>query len=171
MQPASAPPSHTDTRPYVLERVDDAVVVQVYADGFAELPLREKVLIWHLYLAAVAGRDIFYDQRYGHNLAMREVLEGILTHASGIDEATLSELRRYTKLFWINTGPYNNLTARKFVLKLTRPRWPWRCERRVGGAGVLRQRREDAKNPEILGDDANCAERVVGRVLLCRPAE
>jgi dipeptidyl-peptidase-3 len=26
-------------------------------------------------------------------------------------------VQRYTKLFWINNGPYNNLTARKFVLK------------------------------------------------------
>jgi dipeptidyl-peptidase-3 len=32
----------------------------------------------------------------------------------------LRELRRYTKLFWINSGPYNNVTARKFVLNLTR---------------------------------------------------
>ncbi|HWP99895.1 MAG TPA: hypothetical protein VNK92_05455, partial [Vicinamibacterales bacterium] len=29
------------------------------------------------------------------------------------------EIRRYTKLFWLNSGPYNNLTARKFVLKCT----------------------------------------------------
>ena len=29
------------------------------------------------------------------------------------------EIQRYTKLFWINNGPYNNLTARKFVLKCT----------------------------------------------------
>ena len=34
--------------------------------------------------------------------------------------ATLStRSERYTKLFWINTGPYNNLTARKFVLSCT----------------------------------------------------
>ena len=32
---------------------------------------------------------------------------------------TLAEIQRYTKLFWLNTGPYNNLTARKFVLKCT----------------------------------------------------
>ena len=32
--------------------------------------------------------------------------------------ATLAEIQRYTKLFWLNTGPYNNLTARKFVLDL-----------------------------------------------------
>ena len=114
--PTPVPASHVDTRRYLLERVGEAAVVQLYADGFADLPLREKVLIYHLYQAALAGRDIYYDQRYAHNLAMRNVLEEILTHPSGIDGVTLAEIERYTKLFWINTGPYNNLTARKFVL-------------------------------------------------------
>lgn len=105
-----------DNRKYLLERVDDAAVVQVYADDFRSLPLREKTLIWHLYQAAIAGRDIFYDQRYAHNLEMRDVLEAIVSHSSLVDPQTLSEIQRYTKLFWLNTGPYNNLTARKFVL-------------------------------------------------------
>ena len=47
------------------------------------------------------------------------MLEEIITHPDGIDAATLAEIQRYTKLFWINTGPYNNLTARKFVMKCT----------------------------------------------------
>ena len=106
-------------RKYLLERIDDAAVAQLYADGFSALPLDQKVLIWHLYQAAVAGRDIFYDQRYAHNLEMRHVLEEIITHPSGVDPTTLAEIQRYTKLFWLNTGPYNNLTARKFVLKCT----------------------------------------------------
>ena len=104
-------------RKYLLERVGEAAVVQLYADGFDELPVDQKILIWHLYQAALAGRDIYYDQRYAHNLEMRDVLEEIITHADGIDPATLGEIERYTKLFWINTGPYNNLTARKFVLE------------------------------------------------------
>jgi dipeptidyl-peptidase-3 len=106
-------------RKYLLERVDDAAVAQLYADGFTALPLDQKLLIWHLYEAALAGRDIYYDQRYAHNLAMRDVLEEIITHPAGVDPQTLEEVQRYTKLFWINTGPYNNLTARKFVLKCT----------------------------------------------------
>lgn len=106
-------------RQYLLERVDDAAVVQIYADGFRELPLREKTLIWHLYQAALHGRDIFYDQRYAHSLAMRDVIEGVLRHPAGVNPGTLAEIQRYTKLFWINTGPYNNLTARKFVLQCT----------------------------------------------------
>ena len=113
--PATAPVD----RKYLLERVDDAAVVQLYADGFEKLALKEKTLVWHLYQAAIAGRDIFYDQRYRHNLEMRDVMEEILTHASTVDPATLAEIQRYTKLFWINSGPYNNLTARKFVLKCT----------------------------------------------------
>ena len=113
--PASAPA--VTERKYLLERVDDAAVVQVYADGFEKLPLKEKQLVWHLYQAALAGRDIYYDQRYVHNLEMRNLLEEILTHSEGIDAAVLAEIQRYTKLFWLNTGPYNNLTARKFVLK------------------------------------------------------
>jgi dipeptidyl-peptidase-3 len=107
-------------RRYLLERVDDAAVVQLYADGFTGLPLREKVLVWHLYLAALAGRDIYYDQRHAHSLEMRAFLEAVLTHGRNIAPSVLDEIRRYTKLFWINSGPYNNVTARKFVLRLTR---------------------------------------------------
>jgi len=115
--PASARTPDVDgVRPYLLERVGEAAVVQLYADGFRDLPLRERTLVWHLAQAAIAGRDIFYDQRYARNLAMRDVLEAILTHATDVDAATLKEIQQYTKLFWLNTGPYNNLTARKFVL-------------------------------------------------------
>src|SRR5437667_690760 len=106
-------------RKYLLEQIDDAAVVQLYADGFLQLPLKEKTLVWHLSQAALAGRDIFYDQRYAHNLEMRDVLEAIVSRPDGVDAATLSEIQRYTKLFWINSGPYNNLTAQKFVLGCT----------------------------------------------------
>ncbi len=114
--PAVAGTETATERKYLLERVGEAAVVQLYADGFEALPLDQKTLVYHLYRAALAGRDIFYDQRYAHNLEMREVLEQILTHADGVEAATQRKIERYTKLFWINTGPYNNLTARKFVL-------------------------------------------------------
>jgi dipeptidyl-peptidase-3 len=118
--PATASPAPVaGDRTFLLERVDDAAVVQLYADGFSSLPLREKTLIWHLSQAAIAGRDIFYDQRHADALEMRGILEQIIVHPQGIDAATLAEIQRYTKLFWINTGPYNNLTARKFVLACT----------------------------------------------------
>jgi dipeptidyl-peptidase-3 len=112
------PPVHSK-RKYLLERVGEAAVVQLYADGFSGLPLNQKILIWHLYQAALAGRDIFYDQRYRYNLVMREVLEEILTHSRDVKLSTRKEIERYTKLFWLNTGPYNNLTGHKFTLNCT----------------------------------------------------
>jgi dipeptidyl-peptidase III len=115
---ANADPPPPTERKYLLESVDDASVVQLYADSFERLSLRNKTLIWHLYQAALAGRDIFYDQRHRNGLEMRGILEAIVTHPAGIDPATLKEIQRYTKLFWINSGAYNNLTARKFVLTL-----------------------------------------------------
>jgi dipeptidyl-peptidase III len=114
--PAGAPEAG---RKYLLETVGDAAVVQLYADGFDALTLREKTLIWHLYQAAIAGRDIYYDQKHRDALAMRGVLEAIVTHPQGIDAPTLAAVQQYTKLFWINNGPYNNLTARKFVLTIS----------------------------------------------------
>ncbi len=112
----SASVSNEVERRYLLEQIDDVAVVQIYADGFESLDIKNKLLVWHLYNAALAGRDIYYDQRYRHNLEMREVLEEIITHADQVTPSVSDSIRRYTKLFWINTGPYNNLTARKFVL-------------------------------------------------------
>src|SRR5258705_7420225 len=116
---AADPASPSTSRKYLLERVDDAAVVQLYADSLTALPLREKTLIWHLSQAAIAGRDIYIDQKHASALEMRGILDQILAHPQGIDPAAFAEIQRYTKYFWINNGPYNNLTARKFVLKTT----------------------------------------------------
>ena len=117
--PGSKPAAPPADRKYLLERVDDAAVVQLYADGFSSLPLKEKTLVWHLYQAALAGRDIFIDQKHRSSLEMRGILEQIVANPTGVDAATLADVQRYTKLFWLNNGPYNNLTARKFVLTCT----------------------------------------------------
>src|SRR5258705_8780314 len=116
---AADPASPSTSRKYLLERVDDAAVVQLYADSFTALPLREKTLIWHLSQAAIASRDIYIDQKHASALEMRGILDQIVAHPQGIDPAAFAEIQRYTKYFWINNGPYNNLTARKFVLKTT----------------------------------------------------
>jgi len=138
------------SRRYLLEQVDDAAVVQYYADGFDRLPPGEKILTWHLYQAALAGRDIYYDQRYRHALEMRDLIEEILTHGPwaadrgagdmGPHATVVAEIRRYAKLFWINSGPHNNITSRKFVLKCT-PNELLAVARIAEGAGARFTRR------------------------------
>src|ERR687892_233236 len=64
-------------------------------------------------------RDGSHDQKHEQALDMRDLLEAIVSHGNGVETAALMEIQRYTKLFWINNGPYNNLTARKFVLQVS----------------------------------------------------
>ena len=146
-------------RKFLLEQVDDAAVVQYYADGFESLPLDQKTLIWHLYQAALAGRDIYYDQRYQHSLEMRELLEEILTHPEGVDLNVLAEIRRYTKLFWINSGPYNNLTARKFVLKCTPEEL-----RAAAHAAVKRPLRSFSESPKMTSEVISALDHLLDRL-------
>ena len=132
--PSNPAPAAAD-RKYLLERIDDAAVVQLYADGFQSLPLKQKTLIWHLYQAALAGRDIFIDQKHRDALAMRDVLDPIMAHPENVEPQVRAEIERYTKLFWINNGPYNNLTARKFVLKIT-PEQLWTAVQAAAKSGA-----------------------------------
>ncbi len=107
-------------RKYLLERIDDVDVVQIYCDGFDQLPLGEKKLIYHLCQAAVAGRPIFLHQKYRHSPMLRDLLEEIVTHGESIDPATSAEIHRYTNLFWINNGVHNSITGKKNVLRTSR---------------------------------------------------
>ena len=49
---------------------------------------------------------------------MRDFLEALVTHDHALAPGIRAEVWRYTKLFWLNSGGYNNLTARKFVMRL-----------------------------------------------------
>lgn len=115
-------------RKYLLERVHNANVVQLYADGFEKLSPKEKIFSYYLYLAALAGRDIAIDQHHENALEVRDLLEQIYTHSNGIDPAVMEKITKYLKLFWINNGFYDNLTSKKFVLECTFDEFKSACE-------------------------------------------
>src|SRR5207245_4499635 len=95
--------------------VEELAVARVYAHGFEGLSRQERVLAFYLYRAALAGRDIFYDQMGKDVLEIRDLLEEILTHPEGVDPQFRDRLLRYLKLFWINNGNHNDRTRQKFV--------------------------------------------------------
>jgi dipeptidyl-peptidase-3 len=145
-----------EQREYLLERVDDVAVVQLYVDGFEQLPLPEKILIYHLSQAAIAGRDIFIDQKYKHSLAIRDLIEEVLTHEEGIDPETLAEVRHYAKLFWINNGPHNPITSQKNVLK---------CPFKAFGDAVTQAEANGARLPKRKGETTAALLRRLGPIL------
>lgn len=110
---AAAPPAA------LLETVGDVGLVQLEARGFEQLSLQDKTLAYHLYRAAIAGDRIAYDQRYAHNLAIKDLVEGILEHGTTVEPNVLAEIRQYAKLLWVHHGVHNAITSRKFVPTFT----------------------------------------------------
>ncbi len=147
---ASAPRAEEETRQHLLERVDDVGIIQLYADGFETLSLDEKKLVWHLYQAALAGRDIYVLQKSEQGMAIRDLIEEILTHSDGIESDTLQAVRKYAKLFWLNNSPYHYTTSRKFVME-TDERHLVRAADRAEVNGALLPKRPGEKPAELVG--------------------
>ncbi|MEX2117138.1 MAG: peptidase M49 [Bacteroidota bacterium] len=124
-------------RKYSLERVGPARVVQLYADGFDDLSLNQKIFAYYLSRAALASRDIAIDQHHRDALEIRDILEGIVTHQTGIPEDVAKAILTYTKLFWINNGPYDNITSRKFVVKCTPEEFKSAAQKALDNGGDL----------------------------------
>ena len=74
------------------DRFADIQVLRYELPGFGELTLRQKQLAYYLYQAGLSGRDIFYDQKYKHNLAIRKTLEAILSSYSGSKESQRKQI-------------------------------------------------------------------------------
>ncbi len=105
----------SEPRKYLLEQVEDFAVIQLYADGFDQLTQNQKILAYYLSEAAVAGRDIFYDQNHRYCLEIRDLFEEICIHKEGIDPDLFGKIETYLKLFWMNNGNYNDRSKRKFT--------------------------------------------------------
>lgn len=117
------PETPEDTRPLVLDEVGGFALLQLYADGFEALPLQKKLLAYHLYRAAVAGRDIAFDQHHRLSLKVRWILDQILSRGGGVPEETMNRLRKYARLFWMNNGPYFDRTRGKIPVEFSRNEW------------------------------------------------
>lgn len=68
---------------YKADRFADIQVLRYQVPGFDDLSLRQKQLAYYLYQAGLSGRDIFWDQKYRHNLTVRKTLEAVLNSYQG----------------------------------------------------------------------------------------
>ena len=60
---------------YVVDRFADIEVLRYPVPDFDKLSLSQKMLVYHLTEAALAGRDILWDQNCRLNLELRDMLE------------------------------------------------------------------------------------------------
>lgn len=104
-----------EKREYFLEQVGEVALLQLYADGFENLPLKDRILAYWLYQSAISGRDISYDQNHRDFLKIRKILEEIVVHPQDIELSVYQKILAYTKQFWVHNGNYDFFTGQKFV--------------------------------------------------------
>ena len=108
--------AEADTFTYFVEQFADLKILRYQVPEFDTLSLNQKKLIYFLSQAAIAGRDIIFDQNGKYNLAIRRTLEIIVDSYKG-DRNTeeFSKFMVYTKRVWFSNGIYHHYGSEKFV--------------------------------------------------------
>jgi dipeptidyl-peptidase-3 len=101
---------------YECDRFADIQVLRYEIPGFNELTPKQKELAYYLSEAANCGRDIIYDQKYKHNLAIRKTIEAILASYQG-DKTTddYKKFETYAKKVFFANGIHHHYSNMKFV--------------------------------------------------------
>lgn len=101
---------------YIVEQFADLQLLRYCVEGFENLSLRQKELIYYLSQAALEGRDILFDQNGKYNLQIRKLLEVVYTHYTGDrNDAEFKGLEVYLKRVWFSSGIYHHYGCDKFV--------------------------------------------------------
>lgn len=99
---------------YVIDRFADIQVLAYPVPGFGELTLQQKTLLYYLSQAAYAGRDIFWDQNFKHNLKVRRTLEALVRNFDGDrNTADFQALLMYAKRVWFANGIHHHYSGLK----------------------------------------------------------
>lgn len=101
---------------WIVDRFGDVKILRYEVPGFEELPLDEKLLIYHLSQSAKWGRDILFDQNFKHNLTIRKSLEAAYQNYQG-DKSTAEWLafETYLKRVWFANGIHHHYSKDKFT--------------------------------------------------------
>lgn len=100
---------------YKVEKFDDFEILRYRVDGFENLSLNQKLMIYDLSQAALLGRDILYDQNGRYNLAIRRTLESVYACYSGDrNSKDFKALELYLKQIWFANGIHNDYSSDKF---------------------------------------------------------
>ena len=102
--------------PIVLDTFADLQVLHYELPGWDQLSLRQKTFIYYLGEAALAGRDIIYDQHCQYNLTVRKTLEAIENSYTGDrNSADWKAFEVYAKRVWFSNGIHHHYNETKIL--------------------------------------------------------
>lgn len=140
---------------YLLEQFDDIKILRYDVPAFEGLSLREKLFVYYLSQAALAGRDILWDQNNKYNLRVREALEKILRAYRGNRETEeFQAFLVYAKKVFFANGIHHHYSMEKFIPSFT-PEYFKTLLREVGAEPLYGEVERVIFDPEYM------AKRVV----------
>ena len=100
---------------YVEERFADLQLLRYRLEGFEQLSLSQKQLVYYLSQATLYGRDITFDQNGKYNLRIRKMLEAVYTNpAIDHDSTDFQAMEVYLKRLWFSNGIHHHYGCDKF---------------------------------------------------------
>ena len=97
------------------ERFADLQLLRYRLNGFEQLSLSQKTLVYYLSKATLYGRDITFDQFGRYNLRIRKTLEAVYTDLQiPHDTDDFRALEVYLKRLWFSNGIYHHYGCDKF---------------------------------------------------------
>lgn len=106
---------------YLTEQFDDIKILRYKVPAFQALTSGERIFVYYLSKAALAGRDILWDQNNRYNLRIRKVLEWIIRDYPGEREiAEFQEFLIYAKKVFFANGIHHHYSMDKFIPSFSR---------------------------------------------------
>ena len=106
--------SADDNFEWSVGRFADVEVLRYRVNGFDDLTLKQKELIYYLSEAAVYGRDILFDQNNRWNLSVRRSLEAIRANYKGdTNTEDYKHFDEYLKRVWFSNGIHHHYSTDK----------------------------------------------------------
>ncbi len=103
------------------EQFADLAILRYRIEGFEQLSLKQKELVYYLYETALCGRDIIFDQNYKYNLVIRRTLEAIIqNHSEDKTSEEYLKLLVYAKRVWFSNGIHHHYSSLKFTPEITK---------------------------------------------------
>jgi dipeptidyl-peptidase-3 len=115
-KPKPAPVVSRESR--LILRQHELAIYQLTCPEFDALSRQDQLYAYHLSRAALAGRDLIYDQTAPRGLEIRSVLDR-LTKVESLSPDFKGKLLRYATKFWAYNGNYDAETSRKFIPEFT----------------------------------------------------
>ena len=142
-------------------RFADIQMLRYQVPGFEALTPRQRILVYYLSEAALAGRDILWDQNCRYNLPIRRILEAVYVEMKNgkwkvKNEGEWEAFETYLKRVWFANGIHHHYSMDKFQPGFSREF----LERKLReiGSPIDEELMEVIFNPTVLPKRVNQAD-------------